>query len=70
MPPAPQGAGIVALVAALATMFKPQWSAPTSLVFAAAKGVALAGFSAFLELKYPGEREEGPPGSKRRRWNG
>ncbi|KXZ46709.1 hypothetical protein GPECTOR_41g673 [Gonium pectorale] len=51
---ASKGAGIVALVAAMATMFKPQWSPATALVFSAAKGVALAGFSAMLEVMYPG----------------
>ncbi len=40
--------GIVAIVAALATMFRPNWAPATGLVFAVAKGAALAGFSAVM----------------------
>lgn len=49
-----KAAGIVGMVSALVTMFKPQWSMVTGPVFAAAKGVALAGLTAVLEVKYPG----------------
>ncbi|GLC39292.1 hypothetical protein PLESTB_001574200 [Pleodorina starrii] len=51
---ASKGAGVVALISAFATMFKPQWSMGTSLVFSAAQGVAMAGMSVFLEMLYPG----------------
>ncbi|GIL67919.1 hypothetical protein Vafri_21192 [Volvox africanus] len=51
---ASKGAGVVALLSALVTMFKPQWAMGTSLVFSAAQGVAMAGFSVMLEFIYPG----------------
>ncbi|KAG2447861.1 hypothetical protein HYH02_007317 [Chlamydomonas schloesseri] len=51
---ASKGAGIVAALSALVTMFKPQWAAATGLVFSAAQGVAMAGFSLMLEMAYPG----------------
>lgn len=38
----------MAIVAALATMFRPNWAPATGLVFAVAKGAALAGFSAVM----------------------
>jgi uncharacterized YccA/Bax inhibitor family protein len=47
-------AGIVAMVSALASMFKPLWSGVTGPVYALAKGVALAGVSAYAELMVPG----------------
>lgn len=51
---ASQGAGIVALVAALASMFRPQWAPYTAPVYALAKGVAIAGMTAVMELRFPG----------------
>ncbi|EFJ40599.1 hypothetical protein VOLCADRAFT_108084 [Volvox carteri f. nagariensis] len=51
---ASKGAGVVALLSAMVTMFKPQWAMGTSLVFSAAQGVAMAGFSVMLEMMYPG----------------
>ncbi|KAG2430115.1 hypothetical protein HXX76_010214 [Chlamydomonas incerta] len=51
---ASKGAGLVAALAALVTMFKPQWAAATGLVFSASQGVAMAGFSLMLEMVYPG----------------
>jgi len=47
-------AGMVGMASALATMFKPQWSPTTSLIFSASKGIALGAFSAVMELRYPG----------------
>lgn len=51
---ASQGAGVIALVAALASMFKPQWAPYTAPVYALAKGVAIAGMTAVMELRFPG----------------
>lgn len=51
---ASQGAGIVALVAALASMFKPNWAPYTAPIYALAKGVAIAGMTAVMELRFPG----------------
>lgn len=47
-------AGMIALASAMAAMFKPQWSPFTAPVYALCKGVALAGLSAVLEVRYPG----------------
>ncbi|KAG2484735.1 hypothetical protein HYH03_016482 [Edaphochlamys debaryana] len=47
-------AGIVALGSSLVTMFKPQASMFTGLLFSASQGVAMAGMSLFLEMRYPG----------------
>lgn len=47
-------AGMVGIGAALASMFKPQWSPVTAPVYAIAKGCAMAGLSAVLEMQYPG----------------
>ncbi|KAI8471765.1 MAG: hypothetical protein J3K34DRAFT_458155 [Monoraphidium minutum] len=51
---ASRAAGVVALVCALASMFKPLWSQFTAPVYAVAKGVALAGISAYAEVIAPG----------------
>lgn len=51
---AAKAAGIVALVSSLVTMLKPQWAMGTGLVFSAAQGVAMGGFSVMLEMMYPG----------------
>jgi uncharacterized YccA/Bax inhibitor family protein len=51
---ASQGAGIVALIAAVASMFKPTWAPYTAPVYALAKGVAIAGMTAVMELRFPG----------------
>jgi uncharacterized YccA/Bax inhibitor family protein len=51
---ASQGAGIIALVAALASMFKPTWAPYTAPVYALAKGVAIAGMTAVMEMRFPG----------------
>lgn len=60
---ASKGAGLVAALAALVTMFKPQWAAATGLVFSASQGVAMAGYSLMLEVR-AGGREGGRQGSK------
>ena len=39
---------------ALATCFKPHWAPLTTPAYALAKGLALGGSSAFLEMMYPG----------------
>uniref|UniRef100_A0A7S1SYJ3 Bax inhibitor-1/YccA family protein n=1 Tax=Tetraselmis chuii TaxID=63592 RepID=A0A7S1SYJ3_9CHLO len=49
-----QVSGIVGIVVALGTMFMPHWSPVTAPVYAIAKGLALGGMSAFMELMYPG----------------
>ena len=46
--------GIVGIIAALVTTFKPNWSPYSAPVYAIAKGLALGGISAFMELRYPG----------------
>eukprot|EP00195_Chlamydomonas_chlamydogama_P014549 CAMPEP_0202897070 /NCGR_PEP_ID=MMETSP1392-20130828/5927_1 /ASSEMBLY_ACC=CAM_ASM_000868 /TAXON_ID=225041 /ORGANISM="Chlamydomonas chlamydogama, Strain SAG 11-48b" /LENGTH=245 /DNA_ID=CAMNT_0049582623 /DNA_START=286 /DNA_END=1023 /DNA_ORIENTATION=- len=47
-------AGIVGLVSAMATMFKPHWSPISGPLYAAAKGLAIGGMGAIMELRYPG----------------
>lgn len=47
-------AGVIAMVSALASFFKPLWSGFTAPVYAISKGVALAGISAFAEVMVPG----------------
>jgi uncharacterized YccA/Bax inhibitor family protein len=51
---ASQGAGVVAFAAAIAGTFKPTWAPYTAPVYAVAKGVAIAGMSAVMELRFPG----------------
>jgi hypothetical protein len=46
--------GVVGVLAAVASMFKPQWAPATAPLYAVCKGVALAAMSAVLELSYPG----------------
>jgi uncharacterized YccA/Bax inhibitor family protein len=48
------GAAILALVIALVTGFKAQWSPGTAPVYAIVEGVFLGGFSCILEGFYPG----------------
>jgi len=45
---------MVGLGLALATCFKPHWAPKTTPLYAVAKGLALGGSSAFLEMMYPG----------------
>ncbi|GBF97571.1 hypothetical protein Rsub_10172 [Raphidocelis subcapitata] len=47
-------AGVVAMVAAIASMFKPLWSNVTGPVYALSKGIALGGVAAFAEMMAPG----------------
>ena len=42
------------LVFALATSFKPNWAPITAPLYAICEGLALGGFSAIFELRYPG----------------
>lgn len=42
------------LVFALATSFKPNWAPVTAPLYAICEGLALGGFSAMFELRYPG----------------
>ena len=42
------------LVCALVTTFKKEWSAVTAPLYALLEGLALGGFSAVLEVRYPG----------------
>ena len=42
------------LVFALATSFKPNWAPVTAPLYAICEGLALGGFSALFELRYPG----------------
>eukprot|EP00192_Tetraselmis_astigmatica_P020802 CAMPEP_0117658932 /NCGR_PEP_ID=MMETSP0804-20121206/6140_1 /TAXON_ID=1074897 /ORGANISM="Tetraselmis astigmatica, Strain CCMP880" /LENGTH=300 /DNA_ID=CAMNT_0005465511 /DNA_START=454 /DNA_END=1356 /DNA_ORIENTATION=- len=49
-----KGAGIGALVLAMVTAFKPDWSPYSAPVYAGLKGVALGGTSAMLETVCPG----------------
>jgi uncharacterized YccA/Bax inhibitor family protein len=46
--------GIVGLVLALITAFKPMAARYTALPYAVAEGLLLGGFSAMLEMRYPG----------------
>ncbi len=48
------GGGIVGFILALVTVFKKEWSAITSPLYAVAEGLVLGGLSAFLEMQYPG----------------
>ncbi|HEY3858359.1 MAG TPA: Bax inhibitor-1/YccA family protein [Gammaproteobacteria bacterium] len=48
------GGVIGGLVFALATSFKPNWSPITAPLYAICEGLALGGFSAMFELRYPG----------------
>jgi uncharacterized YccA/Bax inhibitor family protein len=41
-------------VVALVTIFKKEWSPVTAPIYALLEGLALGGFSAYLELRYPG----------------
>ncbi len=50
-------AGLVGVGAAIASMFKPQWAPYTGPLYALCQGVALAGMSAFLEMRWGGGRE-------------
>lgn len=52
---AAKACGVVGLVAAVASMFKPNWAPFTAPTYALCKGVAMAGMSAVLEMSYPGE---------------
>ncbi len=45
---------VMALIAALVTCFKKEWSPVSAPVYAAAEGLALGGISAFLDLRFPG----------------
>lgn len=45
-------AGIGALISAIAVMFKPQWAPTTAPIYAICQGVALAGMSAMLEMRW------------------
>lgn len=49
-----KAAGMVGLGAALATMFKPHWAPVSGLIYAVAKGLAVGGMAAMMELRYPG----------------
>eukprot|EP00241_Pyramimonas_parkeae_P012615 CAMPEP_0114230670 /NCGR_PEP_ID=MMETSP0058-20121206/3600_1 /TAXON_ID=36894 /ORGANISM="Pyramimonas parkeae, CCMP726" /LENGTH=284 /DNA_ID=CAMNT_0001341899 /DNA_START=32 /DNA_END=883 /DNA_ORIENTATION=+ len=49
-----QAAGVVGMILALATCFKPHWAPRTTPLYAICKGLALGGTSAFLEMMYPG----------------
>jgi uncharacterized YccA/Bax inhibitor family protein len=46
--------GIVGLVLALVTAFKPMAARYTAVPYAAAEGLLLGGFSAMMEMRYPG----------------
>eukprot|EP00191_Tetraselmis_sp_GSL018_P006176 CAMPEP_0177598624 /NCGR_PEP_ID=MMETSP0419_2-20121207/12475_1 /TAXON_ID=582737 /ORGANISM="Tetraselmis sp., Strain GSL018" /LENGTH=310 /DNA_ID=CAMNT_0019091135 /DNA_START=152 /DNA_END=1084 /DNA_ORIENTATION=+ len=46
--------GIIGLIIAFATTFKPDWSPFTAPAYAVCKGLALGGISAVLEVAYPG----------------
>jgi uncharacterized YccA/Bax inhibitor family protein len=52
---AAKACGVVGLLAAVASMFKPTWSPVTAPTYALCKGVAMAAMSAVLEMSYPGE---------------
>jgi uncharacterized YccA/Bax inhibitor family protein len=41
-------------ICAMVTVFKKQWAAVTAPIYALLEGLALGGFSAVLELRYPG----------------
>ncbi len=41
-------------ICAMVTVFKKEWSAVTAPVYALLEGLMLGGFSAFLDLRYPG----------------
>ncbi|MGC9158270.1 MAG: Bax inhibitor-1/YccA family protein [Terracidiphilus sp.] len=42
------------LICAMVTVFKKEWSAVTAPAYALLEGLVLGGFSAFLDLRYPG----------------
>ncbi|HEX7965408.1 MAG TPA: Bax inhibitor-1/YccA family protein [Gammaproteobacteria bacterium] len=48
------GGVIGGLVFALASTFKPNWSPVTAPLYAICEGLALGGFSALFEMRYPG----------------
>lgn len=48
------GGAIVGLICAFATMFKPNWAAMTTPVYALAEGLFLGGISVFIDSRYPG----------------
>ncbi len=48
------GGAIVGLILAIASSFKPKWTPVTAPLYAACQGLMLGGFSALLEMKYPG----------------
>lgn len=48
------GGLIVGLITALVTVFKKEWSAITTPIYATAEGLFLGGLSAFFEVRYPG----------------
>jgi uncharacterized YccA/Bax inhibitor family protein len=41
-------------ICAMVTVFKKEWSAVTAPIYALLEGLVLGGFSAFMELRYPG----------------
>lgn len=45
---------ILGLVTAMVTVFKKEWSGVTAPVYALCEGLALGGFSAIFEMRYPG----------------
>jgi uncharacterized YccA/Bax inhibitor family protein len=47
-------AGIVGIGTGFLTMFKPNWSPITGPIYALAKGLAVGGMAALMELRYPG----------------
>lgn len=46
--------GIGGFIAAMVTIFKKEWSATTAPVYALLEGLFLGGFSAMMELRFPG----------------
>lgn len=47
-------AGIVGLGTGLLSMFKPNWTPITAPIYSLAKGLAVGGMAALMELRYPG----------------
>ena len=47
-------AGMIGLATGLLTMFKPNWAPITGPIYALAKGLAVGGMAAIMELRYPG----------------
>lgn len=48
------GGAIVGFILALISTFKPAWTPVTAPLYAACEGLMLGGFSALLEMRYPG----------------